>query len=76
MGGRELLYQAKLCDQVDYMMARFLNSDSIGKKLKLPIIRLEKSVYLIGLIKSEVILNDKFKLMVKAPNSSKLTSLK
>ena len=58
------------------MMARFLNSDSIGKKLKLPIIQLEKGVYLIGLIKSDVSLSDNFRLMVKDPNSNKLTSLK
>ena len=57
IGDRLLLYQAKACDQIDYMMARFLNSDSIGKKLKLPVIRLEKGVYLIGLIKSQVSLN-------------------
>ena len=75
-GGRELLYQAKLCDQVDYMMARFLNSDPVGKKLKLPVIRLSKEVYLIGLCKSEVQLNDNFRLMVKGPNSNRSAPLK
>ena len=58
------------------MMARFLNSDPVGKKLKLPVIRLSKEVYLIGLCKSEVELNDNFRLMVKGPNSNRSAPLK
>ena len=47
--GIELLYRGKLCDPIDQMMAKFLNSDPIGKKLQLPVIRLTKGLYLIGL---------------------------
>ena len=54
IGGNQLLYKSKPCDDIDWMMAKFLNSDSIGKKLRLPVIRLEKGVYLIGLCKWEI----------------------
>lgn len=65
IGGHQLLYKAKVCDDIDWMMAKFLNSDPTGKNLKLPVIRLEKGVYLIGLCKWEVKLNDQFRLVVK-----------
>ena len=43
-------------------MARCLNSDPIRKKNELPIIFLEHGVYLVGLIKYKVVLNDEFRL--------------
>ena len=51
------------------MMAKFLNSDPIGKKLKLPVLRLEKGQYLIGLCQWEIKLNENFQLVVKSANT-------
>ena len=51
IGSSQLLYRSVPCDEIDWMMAKFLNSDSLGKKLRLPVLRLEEGQYLIGLCK-------------------------
>ena len=73
---RQLLYQGKLCDEIDKMMARFLNSDSVGRQIKLPVVRLSKGVYLIGLIRCEISLNKNFRLVVGNNVPLKLLMLK
>ena len=41
IGDNQLLYRSVPCDQIDWMMAKFLNSDPVGKKLRLPVLRLD-----------------------------------
>ena len=64
-----LLYKAKPCDEIDWMMAKFFNSDPFGKKCKLPVVRIDKGVYLIGLCKWDIKINESFRLVVKGGNS-------
>ena len=64
-------YVAKLCDKVDQMLAVYLNSDQFAKKMQLPVVRLERGTYLIGLAKWSMRLNKQFKLEVKGESSKK-----
>ena len=69
IGGNQLLYKAKPCDEIDWMMAKFFNSDPVGKKSQLPVVRIDKGVYLVGLCKWDIKINDSFRLVVKGNNS-------
>ena len=57
-------------------MAKFLTSDKTGKKVKLPVIRLDKGKYLIGLLIWEIKLDNNFRLVAKPDNTQKWFSFK
>ena len=66
---------AKLCDNIDQMLARYLNTDCVVSNMRLPIVRLQKGVYLIGLMKWNMRLNCYYRLEVKRDSSTRWYSL-
>ena len=58
------------------MLAKYLNNDPFGKKMQLPVIRLQKNTYLIGLTKWIMRLSTNYRLEVKGENSDKWFDLR
>ena len=63
--GIEQLYHGHIGDEVDLEIANYLNTDTEGLEVQIPVIRLEVEVYLVGLTRVEVEMGKNKEVIVK-----------